>query len=397
MIVHELKAEYYQGEAIIREFISLMDSTFSHYRSIRNQFFQAIPENIGEERFASLVSKELRARLFNKEFCEGLGDALKSLRRALIRLEDLIALQAPHTNSVVDLKRVGLIGERVEALYQTHWESYRYQDGIPDKEMVNLVLEVDRIGHDWDGFLNRFSTISGLMETLSGTPAPAQHIALRVSYAHPELDHFSSGTVRELLAFFEACYSFVCGAGNLDLAANPLRLQHVEISDPVELVLAVPSAAVTPFRRFLQYLFLKDMLKRDALIKVLMEAVIKEFSGDKKLTPAKLLVHQKEISARLKTIPVVGLYEISDRKFPADSVAVMGELVASLDKNGIKYGNLIGSTAKKSGKSRNAPAPKTVDPPANASSTPSSAQQTIEAAVKPTESKEHIRVLTDSG
>jgi hypothetical protein len=178
-------------------------------------------------------------------------------------------------------------------------------------------------------------------------------------------------------------------------------LLQVDVAHPVAVQLAVPQATVGVYRRFLQYLFLKDMLKREPLLKVVFEAVAAELGREKPLSPAALAGFQKDLNAALKGLPEDGRFTISDRTFPDDGIRVLQEFTADLDGKRIGYEALLRGDATK-GRSRGAKAKadaKAPPPPDAAAAAPMDA---LPAPPRPPGTgslfslnpKEHIAVLT---
>jgi hypothetical protein len=353
--LHELKSHLALSEPVTREFVALMDATFRYYGETRTRFFEQLPSHLLQSELVSLVNVEIKARLFDERFCEGIQDSLKSLRRAIVRLEDLRAQHPGHPDSANDLTRLAALAERVEALYQRHWEFYRYQSRLTEEELVGFLLEVDQVGYQWDTYLSGFAAVRGLSDALSGQPCPPEMAPLRVTYQREGPQHFSVGTIQALMGFLEAAYRFVCAAGEVDAQAAPLSLLQVDVAHPVAVQLAVPQASAAAYRRFLQYLFLKDMLKREALLKVVFEATTQELGREKPLAPAVLSGFQKELAAALKGLPLDGRFTISDRAFPDDGIRVLQEFTAELDARNIAYDALLRGDAGK-GRARSAKA-----------------------------------------
>jgi len=350
MILHELKSHLATSEPVTREFVALMDATFRYYSETRTQFLEQLPHHLLQSELISLVNVEIKKRLFDERFCEGIQNALKSLRRAIIRLEDLRALHPQHPDRVNDLTRLAALAERVEALYQRHWEFYRYQSRLNEEELVGFLLEIDQVAYDWDSYLSGFSAVRALADALSGQACPPELAPLRITYQREGAQHFSVGTLQSLMGFLETAYRFVCAAGEVDAQAPPLTLLQVDVAHPVGLELAVPQATAPAYRRFLQYLFLKDMLKREALLKVVFEATTTELGREKPLAPAVMAGFQKDLSAALKALPADGTFTISDRTFPDDGIRVLQEFTAALDAQHISYDALLRGDATRSRK-----------------------------------------------
>ncbi len=418
MIFKDLRAQFGAAAAVTREFVALMGNTFTPYREIQSHLLDQLPHRLEGVGLASFITDELQGRLFAADFCERIPLSLKSLRRAIIRLEDLHEEHQDIPAYVNDLASLGSIAEAVEALYQQHWEYYRYQNGLTGEDVLRFLLEVHRIGISWDSYLSAFQDKVSMMESLEGRPAPEDMASLRVGYQRRGAGHFSVGTLRALVNFMEAAYRFVSTLYEIDPEERPLALLHVEIAEPVELYLSLPPETEAAYRRLLQYLFLKDMLKRDALLKFVFQAVEKEHSAAGPLSTAQMTAFQKDLSAQIKELPTDGRFIISDRAFPDDEVRVLQEFMAMLEGQGVRYDTLLGGdkakgARKKAPKSNTSesgehqPAGELVAEPAGAiaapgastsggvvsGSTPSSA-----AAASNTETRErergHIRILT---
>lgn len=358
MILSQIQAHLSASEPSTREFVALMDATFRFYSETRSIFLDKLPQHLLQSELISLINVEIKERLFNEKFCNGIKDSLKAIQRAIIRLENLRKSHPKHPDSVNDLTNLITVAEEVEALYQKHWEYYRYQGRIGEEELVGFLMEIDRVAYHWDIYLSGFAAVSGLMESLNGQPCPPDMTPIKISYQRDDATHFSVTALRGVMNFLEVGYRFICAAAEIDVEIHPLSMLQVEVAEPIELVLSVPGLAAPSYRKFLQYLFLKDMLKRDALLKVVFEAVGRELQPTKSLPPALLTRFQKEMTAALKELPEGGRYTISGRNFPEDAIQVLQEFTETLDGKNIRYDKLLRREPSKSGKPKTAPKPK---------------------------------------
>jgi hypothetical protein len=367
-----------------------MRTTFAYYGELQTQFLAKLPKHLHQSELITLINTEIRPRLFNHHFCERIPEALKSLRRAIVRLEDLRLSRPVPPEPVNRLPALASIAEQVESLYQRHWEYYRYQNNLREEDLVAFLMEVERIAYDWDIFLEGFTGTADLLKTLSGRALPEGSASIRIAYQRAEPAHFAAGTLTALLEFFQACHAFICAVHGADSSAQPLTLLDVEVGEPVEITLAMPELASDSFRRFLQYLFLKDMLQREPLLKFVMEAVLRDYGKGEGPGGAVLQALQKEISARLKNLPEDGRFWISDRTFPDDGVQVMHDLFVELERKDIAHEALLasGDKLKRSARLRK-PSPKAPQPAELAPPPKPGSAETIDT------STEHIRVLTD--
>lgn len=395
MISKQLKAHFHTGEPVVQEFGALMKATFRYYAQTHTEFFEKFPSHLLQSELVSFINVDLKNRLFTQSFCETIPDALKSLRRVIIRLEDLRRGEPAIPPVVHDLARLTALAERVEALYQLHWEFYRYQAHLNEEELVGFLLEIDNIGKAWDIFQENHATVQALLATLRGNGCPEKMAPLAVAYQREPPDHFAVGTLRTLVQFLEAAYRFACAVKEIDPTAQPLSLLQVEVANPVELLLAVPEELEEPFRKMLHYLFLKDLLKRETLLKFVFEAIQREFGAGKSFSAAALTGFQKDLSAPLKHLPADGRFTVSDRTFPRDGIRVLQEFTGSLEEKKINFEALLKAVDKSADKSKGAAKPAPADVP--------KAKPAIQAAL-PTppaapnaggREKEHIRILTD--
>jgi hypothetical protein len=388
VIVARLRESYLSAEPVTTEFVTLMRTTFAYYGELQTQFLTKLPKHLHQSELISLINTEVRPRLFNHHFCERIPESLKSLRRAIVRLEDWRVTHPELPPSINRLPALQAVAEQVEALYQRHWEYFRYQNNLREEDVVSFLMEVERITYDWDIFLEGFTGAAELLKELSGRPLPEGAASIRVAYQRAQPAHFAAETLTALTEFFLACYAFICAVHGLDPVKEPLTLLDVEIGEPVELTLALPSAAGESFRRFLQYLFLKDMLQREPLLKFVLEAVLRDYGDPSSFNGAALPALQKDIAARLKGLPEDGRFRISDRTFPEDGVQVMHDLFVELERKEIPHETLLqaGEKLKRSAKLR-----KTVKAPVQTELAPPPKPGNGGAP----DSTEHIRVLTD--
>jgi hypothetical protein len=405
VIENQLKAQAARAEPVTREFISLMGGTFRYYAETRNLFFDQLAAHLHQSELISLVNVEVKNRLFRPEFCEGLQEALKALRRAIIRLEDLRAAHPEIPAAVNDLERLAHIAEDVEALYQRHWEFYRYQTHLNEEELVRLLLEVDRIAYAWDGYLAGVTAAQRVAGGLGGRPVPQGHSVLAIHYNQAGPQHFSVATLKALLDFLDCGYRFTGALFGIDAATDPLTVLNVEMTEPVHLHVCLPSQVEEPYRKLLQYLFLKDMLKREALLKFVFDAVEKDFPGARPLSASALSSFQKELAAALKPLPEGARFTFADRTFPGDEMPVLNDLTASLERAHVDIQPLLGSGDKprraakakleqaatraeqklaESRAAKQSPLPLRADPP-----------ELDPAVPNPTLGKSHIHILTE--
>ena len=126
MIAAKLKGHFLAGEGVTLEFVAMIRTTFAYYSELNTLFQEKLPASLKQSELNAFLGGEIQPRMFNHAFCERIPESLKSLRRAIVRLEDLRAAHPEIPNYVNNLDCLALVAERLEALYQRHWEFYRY-------------------------------------------------------------------------------------------------------------------------------------------------------------------------------------------------------------------------------------------------------------------------------
>lgn len=384
MILSQLKAQFRTAEPVAQEFVAFMETTFARYRETAESLFAALPGRLAQSELATLLGGEIKGRLFDAPFCESIQESLKTLRRAIIRLEDLRAAHPDLPGYVNDLGALVALAEQVEALYQRHWEFYRYQSRVTEAEVAQFLLEVARIGAGWEQYTGGLRAMRALVEVLRGRPLAEGWAALTLTYQRPPPEHFAAATLTAITEFLDAAYRFVCAVTALDPQRQPLTLLQVDIAEPVELHVAVPQGAEVAYARFLQYLFLKDLFKREPLLRIVFEAVERDFARER-LSPAALANHQKELIAQLRRLPADGRFVVAGRAFPEDGIPVMREFIDELEQKQINYDALTGLEKPKAKGRAKAAQPSLPDP----ESPPA------QATARAPRTKEHIPLLTE--
>jgi len=389
VLLSKLKSQFQHSEPATLEFVELMRSTFSYYSELRSRFFRTLSQSLQQNGLGSLLAGEIRNKLFHAPFCESIPETLKAHRRALIRLDDLRKEQPGIPAFVNNLETLAKLGEQVENLYQRHWEYYRYQAQVAEKDLVAFVLDIDRIGYEWDIYLEGFSGTRALVAALTSRSCREGDVPLRVGYQQA-INNLAAKNLRVILDFLEGAYGFVATLHRLNPNENPLSLLQVAVDDPVEIQLALPQAAVETYSKFLRYLFLKDTVSKDTLLKYVMEALQKETGAA--LPPAVQQKFQKEMTALLKSLPEEGRFMVSDRVLPDDSVGVMQELMGTLTQQNISFEALLkqGEKLKKKGSVRKTPP---LVNEAESSLPAPSAKQTSTPPSNP--QRQHIGMLTE--
>ena len=346
---------------IIREFTSLMDSGFRCYEELRTRFFALLPEHWSNGQ-SSVLEAEINKHLFNETFCAAIPENLKSLRRLLIRLEDLPPPDAHQQHhqvmlaSILNAAELKSLAERLEALLQRHWELHRY--GSSQKhQSLQLLLDAQQISEAWMRYLSAFNAASSTLQALEAPSCPPHTRKLELRHFHPlPLD---AQRLQTLLRFLHASHQFICAVSGAE--PLPLTILCIRAGQPLTLELAIPDHTAQDYLRLLQHLFLKDMLKQDVLLKVVFQSVLKEHQGRSSLSPQQLKALEKSLLTALKELPSEGEFHISGRKFPQDNILVLQELTNFLKERDISFKNLLSKPS--SSRKKNPPLPAFVPPP----------------------------------
>jgi hypothetical protein len=333
VILNRFQHLFRHTEPTTLEFVALFDATFAPYAEVRDQLFRKLATNLHPSELVSWINVEIKNSLFDTKLCQGIPDALKNLRRAIIRIEDLRKNPPTVPAAVNDLARLSLLGERLEGLYQKHWELFRYPTHLNEEALVSLVMEIHSISADWQAYFTTFSTVQQLNQTLSDAPIGDNLRRFQVTYSQSPPNQFSVATLTSLLDFFDAAYRYIANIRGLDHLLMPLAIHHVDVSEPVELDLLVPADVEEAYRTFLQYLFLKDLLRRDSLLKFVCEVVEKSYRTAADPSAQTTAGLQKELAAALKRLPDTARLTLAGRVFPDDAIPVLQDFTASLERN----------------------------------------------------------------
>ena len=343
----QLSADFQSSEPITLEFVDLIRETFSFYGELRSRFYKHLPQQLRPGDFSVFLAGDLKIKLFTPAFCERIPESLKSVRRALMRLDDLRKAHPGIPPFVNDLKALAAIAERVESLYQLHWEYYRYPSHVGEGELLAVLLEIDRISYQWDIYLEGFSRVRALVAALKTQDCPEGSLMLTASYQDNVTPAITAPVLLGVTRLLEGIYRFVCGLRNLEPSDHPLVVLHVETGSPCLFHLAVPNTAHGAFRTFLHYLPLKDLVQADQLLKFVVESLEKEYSpaaeNMKGKPPGKAL---KELIALTKELPPQGRLTLADSSSGTDPVGVMGEFIGSLERQNIPYESLLKAADK---------------------------------------------------
>ena len=348
---------------IFREFVLLMDNGFRCYEELRVRFLKNLPEYAGPNPSKSLES-DLSKYLFSDAFCNAIPEHLKTVRRLLIRLEDYHSTEEELLAIILKPSELKAIAERLETLFQQNWETHRYQ---VHHQPIQLLMEAQHISETWNRCLTAFNTANTVVEALespASPPLPKNTQTLEIRYYPEPPAPLNTQPLTALLHFLHSSHQFISSAiGGEQL---PLIILGIRTGEPLAIKLAIPQHTATEYLRFLQHLFLKDMLKQEALLKVVFQSVIKEHQTARQLTPQQLKTQEKSLLIALKDLPSPAKFEISGRKFPQDNILVLKQLTDFLTERNIAFKNLLAEprTSRPTSKSSNNSVQSKSPPPA---------------------------------
>lgn len=355
----DLQAFYEAVAPVTDDLVSLVESSLQPYAALRDVFFKHLAEHIHPPGMQTLLEQRISPQLFAQDFCEQIPLSLRALRRVIIRMEDVqqqslhSRKDAPPADSPLEtlrtLEPLIRLAERVEALYQRHWEFHRYQERIPLQELLHFVLEVDAIYHAWRTQQGELATLFSLLRAGEGAELAQDEERVQIFYRPPPNMSGSLELPGALLCLVQAAHRFIAAALG-DPEMQSLRLVRLLAGAHTELHIAVQTKLRPVFVQFLQNLFLKDLLKREALIKVLFEVVRREAGSLRMLSPAETTRHHRELLAELKRLPAAGELQIAEQIFPRDRFRVLQSFISRLEAQGIRYAGILEGKHSNAGK-----------------------------------------------
>ena len=175
--------------------------------------------------------------------------------------------------------------------------------------------------------------------------------------------------------------------------AAPLLLSMTQ-GEVIRFKLAVPQPLLENYRRLLWALFLGDLLQREALLPVLLEALAREWGHPQATKDKTVIARLRSLKQAADALPPQGRFEVDDKTFPADALPTVEALVRYFEERQIAYTSLFGNPSKgkarRKGGSKARPATAKLSlatpPPASSSTTPSAASASTPAAIPATTS-----------
>ena len=175
--------------------------------------------------------------------------------------------------------------------------------------------------------------------------------------------------------------------------AAPLLLSMTQ-GEVIRFKLAVPQPLLENYRRLLWALFLGDLLQREALLPVLLEALAREWGHPQAAKDKTVIARLRSLKQAADALPPQGRFEVDDKTFPADALPTVEALVRYFEERQIAYTSLFGNPSKgkarRKGGSKARPATAKLSlatpPPASSSATPSAASASTPAAIPTTTS-----------
>lgn len=341
MLLHDIRKQFASSISVCDGFFRLMQKNFGFYASLCNHFFTHLAPRLEQGKLNELLQAEIKLRLFDPNFCQGLEESKKQFLAEIIKLEQFIATGRYEIQYLNDLEALKAVANNIYELLQSHWELYKYQrQELTTARLISFVLEIDRISIGWDAFLEKYVAVSKLLKETGVMPVKPGLTPLKLHYHLPPGQGLSLQGNLDLMQFLLAAYEFVALVHGVDLhdaAAPGPELLNQESLQPISLILWVPEAMAQSFAKLLNYLSI-DVIKRETLVKYVMEVVAMGQGQE----PAKtaMAASQKKLAKLLEAFPQ-GAYLSIDEQEMADSVQLLAKLTLEMDRIQVDYKDLL--------------------------------------------------------
>jgi len=320
-----------------------MQNTFGFYNSICGDFFENLGSQVAQNSLDIFLQDELRPRLFEQEICAGIGERKKSFLTEIIKLEQFIQGENYTSELLNDLESLKQVADAIYELMQNHWELFKYESShVNSQTLISFILEIDRIGIGWDAYLEKYLAVSRLLNAAKIERLPEGQALMTVKYHLPPQEAFTLDMATAFHQFLQVAFDFILKAHGKGKESPKLALHSLEVSNPIACTLIVPQEFLGSFEKLLGYLSV-DVLKRDTLVKFVMEVV--RLGQAKPLAKASVNTIQKNIAKALKALHPEGFFSVNQNE-NADSVELLTTLCEEMDRLKIRYKDLLsGSTS----------------------------------------------------
>ena len=349
MILHDLNLQFKASTHISEKFVALMRKSFKFYADFCNDFTLQLGDQVQSGRLKEYLQKELRHRFFDPAFCSSLEISKKRFLAENIKLEQFQENTNYATNFLNDLETLKKLSDKIYQLLQKHWEYYKYQQAaVNDKSIIEFIFEIKRIGIIWDNYLEKYITVSKILDIAGGKTKKKGFVNLEVKYHLPEEDICNIVILTGFVDFLKLSYEFVLKIHDVEEKNTSLNVLQLEVGNPLDCILSIPIFYSESFKKFLHYLSV-DVLKRDTLLKFVMEIV--RLQQGNQLSKTVITSYQKKLSKQLETLHPEGFLSV-DEKRTADSVEIMTELCSTMEKLQIQHKDLLTGSIDKLARNR---------------------------------------------
>jgi hypothetical protein len=401
--IRDLQSRFKKTIPVSDGFFKLMQNTFEFYSNLCNDFFTNLGRHIEANTLGNFLQNEIRPKLFDKTHCRTIELTKKQFLAENIKLDQFIEQNAFKEDFINDLSALKKVSDAIYELLQTHWEFYKYEKSVANNEvMIAFILEIDRVGIRWDSYLEKYLAIFSILKVAEGESERAGYTPLLVRYHLPENTSFPIEMSTNLILFLKTAYEFVVKVNDQTTEPSELEVSTLEVRNPVNCLLTVPSHYWDSYRKFLGYCSV-DVLKRETLLKFVMEVV--RLQQGKEVPKATVTSFQKKLANQLNDLHPEGYLSV-DCNEGEDSVDLLTSLCNEMDRLEIRYKDMLTGATDRLARNRKqsladmtssaiktsqlktdadtAESPPTTDPPSEAAST-------VKIDIK---SKEHIQYLT---
>ncbi len=344
MLLHDLRTQFNQTIPVCEGFFKLMQQTFGFYADLSNHFIANLGTRLEQGRLNEFLSGELKVKLMEPAFCQGLEERKKQILAETIKLEQFIASGHLQLDYLNDLEALKGVSNNLYDLLTRHWEIYKYEkQAISPNHLVGLMQEIDRIAIGWDSYLEKYLAVGKLLRETGHFPEKKGFAPVKVYFHLLEGSPFDLEVSNQLNRFLFNAYEFVLLSHGLKADHSRPEILNQESLNPVSLLLWIPQDLAASFAKLLSYLSI-EVIKRETLVKYVMEVVA---AGSGKEVPKTVtLSYQKKLAKLLETLPAGSYFTIHEEEM-ADSVAMLTQLVHELDRFSIQYKDLLAATSKR--------------------------------------------------
>ena len=338
MLLHDIRKQFASSISVCDGFFRLMQKNFGFYANLCNLFFGNLASRLEQGKLNEFLQTDIRTRLFDPNFCQGLEESKKQFLAEIIKLEQFIASGRYEIQYLNDLEALKAVANNIYELLQGHWELYKYQrQELTTARLISFVLEIDRISIGWDAFLEKYVAVSKLLKETGLMPVKPGLTPLKLHYHLPPGMGLSLQGNLDLMQFLLAAYEFMAQVYGIDPQQPAPELLNQESQQPVSLVLWLPDALAPGFAKLLNYLSI-DLIKRETLVKYVMEVVA--MGQGQEPAKAALAASQKKMAKLLEAFPQ-GAYLSIDEQEMLDSVQLLAKLTQELDRIQVDYKDLL--------------------------------------------------------